>query len=98
MFEWCKQHWLFVSILVAIVVFWIMGLTTYVTYIVFTGEHSVGSGTAAAYATFFALPPLLGTGFKKWLDRQEQKDKLKYELEKERLESKDNDNDTSSSV
>lgn len=61
-YQWLVRH----SVMTILITIWALALTTWVTYRVF-GDNppEVSGGTAAAFATLFALP-VLAVGLWKW--------------------------------
>lgn len=46
------------QILTGLLVFWLMSLATWVTWVVFTNPPDIPATTAGVVATIYALPPL----------------------------------------
>ena len=53
------------AVLTSIIVFWALGLVTWVTYVVFTQPPDIPVSTAGVVATIYALPAL-AVGLWKW--------------------------------
>lgn len=67
--QWMHKH----QIKTTLMVVWMLALTTIITIKVFFDPVDIPTGTAAAFATLFALPGI-AVGLYKW--RQEREDKI----------------------
>ena len=66
--QWCREHYIITSL----AILWGLSITTAVTLKVFFDPVEIPTGTATAFATFFALPPAI-IGLIKWRREHKQK-------------------------